>query len=101
MSSSRCKRYTGAFFYLDVRHNGSSLTRLGLTLTRHFGDSHRRNRFKRIAREAFRLCYDRLVKGIDINIRPFPGHFDLTPVQVQEELLSFLRCDLEKTEKEG
>lgn len=93
--SSRCKRYNGAFFSLDVRQNDSQFSRLGLTVTRHFGDAHRRNRFKRIVREAFRLCYQELVKGVDINIRPFPRLFDLTMAQVQAELLSFLRQNSE------
>lgn len=96
--SSRCKRYNGAFFSLDVRQNDSSLTRLGLTVTRQFGDAHHRNRFKRIVREAFRLCYHDLVKGIDINVRPFPRLFDLTMAQVQAELLSFLRQNSESGE---
>jgi ribonuclease P protein component len=93
--SSRCKRYNGAFFFLDVRQNECVQTRLGLTVTRQFGDAHRRNRFKRIVREAFRLCYHELIKGLDINIRPFPRLFDLTMAQVQEELLKFLKQNSE------
>jgi ribonuclease P protein component len=96
--SSRCKRYNGAFFSIDVRQNDTPLTRLGLTVTRQFGDAHRRNRFKRIIREAFRLCYQELIKGIDINIRPFPRLFDLTMAQVQAELLSILKQNSESGE---
>lgn len=93
--SSRCKRYSGAFFSLDVRQNDSAQTRMGLTVTRQFGDAHRRNRFKRIVREAFRLCHQKLIKGVDINVRPFPRHFDLTMAQVQAELLNFLKQNSE------
>lgn len=91
--SFKCKRYNGAFFTIDIRQNNSHVTRLGITVTRQFGDAHHRNRFKRIVREAFRLCSSRLIKGVDINIRPFPRLFDLTMAQVQSELLAGLSPD--------
>jgi ribonuclease P protein component len=89
--SSRNKRHNGTFFAIEVRKNESPVTRLGMTVSRRFGDAHRRNRFKRIVREAFRLCYDELVKGVDLNIRPYNGAFELTMQQVQAELLRFLK----------
>lgn len=88
--ASRCKRYTGAYFIIDVRKTNSTVTRLGITVTRRFGDSHRRNRFKRVIREGFRLSYTHLQKGLDINIRPLKDCFDLTTQQVQHELAKFL-----------
>lgn len=88
---SRNRRYNGTFFAIDVRKTESSVTRLGITVSRRFGDAHRRNRFKRIVREAFRLCYDELIKGVDLNVRPYNGVFVLTMQQVQSELLRFLK----------
>lgn len=88
--SSCGKRYNGAFFAIDVRKNNMEFTRLGITVTRRFGDAHQRNRFKRLVREAFRLCRYDLIKGVDLNIRPFPRNYQLTMQQVQAELLRFL-----------
>ncbi len=89
--SSGNKRYNGAFFAIDVRKNNLEVTRVGITVTRRFGDAHRRNRFKRLVREAFRLCQHDLIKGVDLNIRPYPKNFQLTMQQVQAELLRFLK----------
>ncbi len=89
--SSGNKRYNGAFFAIDVRKNGLEVTRIGITVTRRFGDAHRRNRFKRLVREAFRLCQQDLIKGVDLNIRPYPRNFQLTMQQVQAELLRFFK----------
>ncbi len=89
--SSNCKRCNGAYFAIDVRKNGLEITRIGITVTRRFGDAHRRNRFKRLVREAFRLCQHVIVKGVDLNVRPYPRQFELTLQQVQDELLRFLK----------
>ncbi len=43
---------------------------MGLTVSRRYGKAYERVRFKRIAREAFRLHYQDFPLGIDINIRP-------------------------------
>lgn len=91
--ASRCKRFSGAFFTIEVRKNDSAVTRLGITVTKRFGDAHCRNRFKRVVREGFRLCYSELVKGLDLNVRPLNGCFELTMPQAQAELLRFLKLD--------
>ncbi|MBA3239405.1 MAG: ribonuclease P protein component [Parachlamydiaceae bacterium] len=90
--ASRAKCFKGTFFAIDVRKNESTVTRLGITVTRRFGDAHLRNRFKRIVREAFRLSYTQLIEGVDLNIRPFKGDYQLTVAEVQAELMRFLHC---------
>ncbi len=87
----RNRRHNGTYFVIEVRMNESSVTRLGMTVSRRFGDAHRRNRFKRIVREAFRLSYPDLIKGVDLNIRPHRDIPFLTMQQVQLELLRFLK----------
>jgi len=86
-----CKRHNGKLIAIDVRENRSSVTRLGITVTKKFGDAHHRNRFKRMVREAFRLAYADLCRGIDLNIRPVGKNHDLSMQQIQEELLHFLQ----------
>jgi len=49
--------------------NGDSVSRLGLVVGRKFGNSPKRNRFKRILREAYRLNKGLLNNGADIVVR--------------------------------
>ena len=48
-------RYTGQWIVIAVRQNKRPFSRLGITAARRFGSACKRNRFKRIVREAFRL----------------------------------------------
>jgi len=85
-------RLKGNYILIDVRENQTSVTRLGITVTRQFGDSHKRNRFKRLVREAFRLGYPDLIKGLDLNIRPCNP--EATLQQIQSELRYFLEKEV-------
>lgn len=71
------------FFYLTEI---SSHPRLGITITKKWGKAHDRNRFKRVAREAFRKLYPTLPKGLIINVHPKEGYQDLTPEEIETEL---------------
>lgn len=84
------KKYVGKFLAIDVRFNNSPVTRLGITVSKKFGDAHRRNRFKRLVREAFRLNYTALEAGVDLNIRPRFSAQSAALEDVQAELLKFL-----------
>ncbi len=53
--------------------NGLPDTRLGLAVGRRHGDAVRRNRIKRVLREAFRLCRHQLPAGLDLACAPREG----------------------------
>ena len=62
--------------------------KLGVTVTKKYGKAHHRNRFKRCVREAFRLSYALLPKGLLINVRPKNRDFFPTTEMIKEELLA-------------
>ncbi|MCX7805800.1 MAG: ribonuclease P protein component [Planctomycetota bacterium] len=53
--------------------NGMGMTRMGISVGRRFGDAVRRNKVKRMCREAFRLAQHELPRGLDLVIIPRPG----------------------------
>jgi len=63
-------RHVGNWIIIEARPNKSTLSRLGITVTRRYGKAHMRNRFKRVVREAFRLCQQEIKSGFDLNIKP-------------------------------
>jgi ribonuclease P protein component len=65
--------------------NGNSVSRLGLVVGRKFGNSPRRNRFKRILREAYRLNKNLLSNGVDIVVIPRPGLTELTLNAIEDK----------------
>lgn len=83
-------RQAGRCIYVDYRYNNEAITRLGITVTKKYGKAHDRNRFKRIVREAFRLCHAELVVGIDINVKPRPEAHAAKPIDISNDLLRFL-----------
>lgn len=64
------KRHVGPTVAIDYRYNSQGVTRLGITVTKRYGIAPLRNRFKRIVREAFRLCRHQLPVGLDLNVKP-------------------------------
>jgi len=82
-------RHEGGFLIIDEIKNHLSEIRLGITVTKRFGDAHHRNRLKRIVREAFRLSYPDLRKGIDINVRPLGKARQATVPEIQSEFKRF------------
>jgi ribonuclease P protein component len=82
-------RHEGNFLIIDEKISRLPEIRLGLTVTKKFGDAHHRNRLKRLVREAFRLCYADLRKGLDINVRPREKARGATLSEIQNEFKKF------------
>lgn len=68
--------------------DAAAASRLGVTVTKKVGTAVRRNRVKRLVREAFRLCPDLLPSGIDLVVIAKDGAPTLGLVDVQGELAS-------------
>lgn len=62
------KRVHAPHFVIILKENGLGITRLGVTATRKTGCAAKRNRFKRLAREYFRLNKARFPQGYDVVI---------------------------------
>lgn len=69
-----------------LRPNGLPHLRLGLTVSRRVGTAVRRNRIKRLLREAVRLNQHRMPAGYDVVIRVLP-HDALTLERYSELIL--------------
>ena len=68
----------------------SSSAKLGLTVSRRFGNALARNRFKRVTREAFRLLYPDFPSNLELNVRPQRKDFLMNSREVELEFKKFL-----------
>lgn len=62
----------GPLFNVLVASNQLDRSRLGLSVSRQVGTAVRRNRWKRLLRESFRLMQAQLPAGLDIVVIPHP-----------------------------
>jgi ribonuclease P protein component len=63
-------QFSGQWIIVDYRRSSNPKTRLGITVTKRYGQAHERNRFKRLVRESFRLSYQQLPAGYDMVVKP-------------------------------
>lgn len=68
--SQRATGFKGNMIFISWQRTKLPVTRIGITVTRKYGNAVQRNRFKRLVRESFRLCRHLLPIGIDCNVRP-------------------------------
>lgn len=107
------RRITDDLLAVHFRPNGLAYSRLGVALGREVHTAVRRNRFKRLVRESFRLNKQSLPAGLDIIVRlkykpnaankknPFAEKLDdkvkaLTLLTVQKSLLGLLNSNSTK-----
>lgn len=83
----RARRSGDGLLLVFARENTLGLTRIGLSVSRKFGSAVRRNRVKRVLREAFRLSRDCIPPGMDLILIPRPG---ITP-RLEQLRLSLIR----------
>ena len=68
----KCSKADGLIIVYAAK-NSLSHCRLGLTVSRKHGNAVRRNRWKRLLREAFRLSQAELPTGLDLVVLPRAG----------------------------
>jgi ribonuclease P protein component len=82
------RKIHGRFVSVFVRENGRSTSRLGLTVTRKFGDAVRRNLAKRRLREVFRTSP--IPPGLDVVVVPKREFFDASFAALESDLRTAL-----------
>ena len=85
-------RLIGHYICIDFCDNTKKNTRLGITVSSKFGNAVARNRFKRIAREAFRQNRTFLQIAKDINIAPRSCGMSAKSADIRTELLKLITC---------
>ena len=84
------ERKKGFLVTVNFLFGSNSVPKLGITVTRKWGNAVKRNRFERISREAFRAIKDQLPKNIQINIYPKKDIIDLKTEILKKELSQLL-----------
>lgn len=87
---SHAKRTAAASIVMLTMPNNSPTARLGLIVSRRYGDAVRRNRFKRIAREVFRLNRESFPAGTDFVFQPRGKASEIDFDVMKAEMLSLV-----------
>ncbi|GIX07204.1 MAG: hypothetical protein KatS3mg115_1607 [Candidatus Poribacteria bacterium] len=86
------RRSDGVFVVYGLRRPGGAADRwrLGISVSKAVGKAVRRNRVRRLIREALRLSSERIADGWDLVVIARPAAVTLKCQQVQERLLRLL-----------
>jgi len=85
------RRLVGRLCCIDVASNPHPRPRLGISASTRYGDSPTRNRFKRIAREAFRKVAPLLRSSLDLHVVPRPLAKKVSSLDLEREFLTLLQ----------
>lgn len=88
-----CDRRVGKMIVVDLKKNSLTYSRLGITVTKKYGRAHKRNRFKRIIREAYRLKKHSLCVGYDLNVRPRATAHQAKTADIIDEFMHLIGGD--------
>ena len=84
-------RLQGSYILIDYRFNDKkSHPRLGITTPAKVAKAHLRNKFKRIAREVFRLNRHKLIKSLEINISTKTIDKNLKYADIEKDFLNLI-----------
>jgi ribonuclease P protein component len=74
----------------SLNDQNSPHSTLGITVSRKYGKSNLRNRFKRIVREAFRTTRFQFTHPVALHIKPRQEAMNASSEEIQAELLALL-----------
>ena len=95
----RGRRRHGSRMVIYAAPNHMEWTRIGLTVSRKVGDAVRRNRWKRLLREAFRHNKQRFEPGFDLVVIIKPGQRATTRDDVLEEMVEVAQAACDRARK--
>lgn len=99
---SQGSRARGSFMTVAVRSNGLELTRLGLSVGKACWKSAvKRNRVRRVFREAFRLSLDELPTGLDVVLIGSTPKLEPSLEPVRRELVAMTKKALRRFEEKS